>query len=291
MWLRCPSCASPSSAINARVNTPCLSRILSSSPINVRVNKRWHNRRGRPQTAFRKARLDAHAMLFQVAAMRDTAPQPLAKAANQSAPGAKVALILAAEVLIARSGIEGVSLREIASQAGQRNHHAVQYHFGSRDTLVQAIFDYRMDQMEATRGTMLASAEAAGTLADLRTIAEIIYRPQIELIDEFGDYSYAGFLSAYLLRYRGNRFGQFGERVAPNLARTLGLLRSCLGVLPEPVAQRRLVTASFMFLNILVIHTRDDSDDGGCLDDAVGDTLGQIVAALSAPFSSNQNQS
>jgi hypothetical protein len=138
---------------------------------------------------------------------------------------------------------------------------------------------------------MLAAAEAAGTLADLRTIAEIIYRPQIELIDDFGDYSYAGFLSAYLLRYRGTRFGQFGERVAPNLARTLELLRGCLGDLPEPVAQRRLVAASFMFLNILVIHTRDDGDDGGRFEDAVSDTLRQIVAAFAAPFLSKQDQS
>ena len=195
-----------------------------------------------------------------------------------------MALILAAEVLIARNGIEGASLREIAAQAGQRNHHAVQYHFGSRESLVQAIFDYRMDQMEPTRGAMLAAAESAGTLSDLRTIADIIYRPQIELIDAFGDYSYAGFLSAYLLRDQGSRFGQFGERVAPNLARTLALLRTCVGDLPETVAQRRLVTASFMFLNILVIHTRDVSDDGERFEDAVSDTLSQIVAAFGAPF-------
>jgi hypothetical protein len=40
-----------------------------------------------------------------------------------------------------------------------------------------------------------------------------------------------------------------------------------------------------MFLNILVIHTRDDSDEGERFEDAVSDTLGQIVAALGAPFS------
>lgn len=203
---------------------------------------------------------------------------------NLSLAAPKVALILAAEVLFARDGIEGASLREIAAQAGQRNHHAVQYHFGSRDSLVQAIFDYRMNQMESARGAMLAVAEAAGSLADLRTITEIIFRPQIELIDEFGDHSYAGFLTAYLLRYQARRFGQFGERVAPNLARTLVLLRACLDFLPEHVAQRRLVTACFMFLNILVIHTRDNGEEGERFEDAVIDTLGQIVAALAAPL-------
>lgn len=200
----------------------------------------------------------------------------------------KVALILAAEVIFARDGIDSASLREIAALAGQRNHHAVQYHFGSRDSLVQAVFDYRMEQMEDARGAMLDAAAAAGREDDLRTIAEIIFIPQINLIDAQGDHSYAAFLSAYLLRYQASRFGQFGGgRAAPNLDRTLRLLRACLAHLPEATAQRRLVTVCFMFLNILVIHTRGDGDardDGEPFEAAVTDTLDQIVAALSAPY-------
>jgi len=206
-------------------------------------------------------------------------------------PGtAKVALILGAETAFARDGIDGASLREIAALAGQRNHHAVQYHFGSRDALVQAVFDYRMEQMEDARGAMLAAAAAAGTLDDLRTIAEIIFVPQIKLIDAQGDHSYAAFLSAYLLRYQASRFGQFGGgRAAVNLDRTLRQLRQLLEHLPEAVAQRRLVTACFMFLNILVIHTRgrscgEETAEDEPFDVAVSDTLGQITAALAAPY-------
>ncbi len=193
----------------------------------------------------------------------------------------KVALILAAEVAFARDGIDGASLREIAAKAGQRNHHAVQYHFGSRESLVQAVFDYRMDQMEAARGIALEAARQSGTT---RAIAEAIFLPQIELIDEYGDNSYAAFLSAYLLRYQGSRFGQFGERVAPHLSQILQLLRERLSHLPEAAAQRRLVTACFMFLNILVVHTRDDNFGTESFADAVGDTLDQIVLALEAPY-------
>ena len=197
----------------------------------------------------------------------------------------KVALILAAEVIFARDGIDSASLREIASLAGQRNHHAVQYHFGSRDALVQAVFDYRMEQMEQARGDMLTCAETGGKLGDLRAIAEIIFVPQIELIDAHGDHSYAAFLSAYLLRYEASRFGQFGGgRAAANLDRTLRLLRQCLSPLPEAAAQRRLVTACFMFLNILMIHTRGNDGGGEPFEAAVQDTLDQIVAALSAPY-------
>ena len=196
----------------------------------------------------------------------------------------KIALILAGEAIFARDGIEGASLREIAARAGQRNHHAVQYHFGSRDALVQAVFDYRMDQMEPARGVMLSKAEAANLLGDVRTIAEIIFLPQIELIDAFGDHSYAAFLSVYLLRYQARQYGQFGDRVAPNLARTLRLLRECMKPMPDATAQRRLVTVCFMFLNILVIHMRENGVTGEPFGDAVQDTLNQIVAALTAPY-------
>ena len=196
----------------------------------------------------------------------------------------KVALILAAEIAFARDGIDGASLREIAAKAGQRNHHAVQYHFGSREALVQAVFDYRMDQMEAARGVMLQAARPEGRIGTTRAIAEAIFLPQIELIDEYGDNSYAAFLSEYLLRYQGSRFGEFGERVAPHLSQILQLLRERLSILPEAAAQRRLVTACFMFLNILIIHTRGGNAGAESFEAALEDTLDQIVLTLEAPY-------
>jgi AcrR family transcriptional regulator len=199
--------------------------------------------------------------------------------------GPKVALILAAEVAFARDGIDGASLREIAARAGQRNHHAVQYHFGSRQALVQAVFDYRMDQMETARGAMLEAARRSGQTVTTRAIAEAIFLPQIDLIDVHGDNSYAAFLSAYLLRYQGRRFGEFGERIAPHLGEVLRLLRAQMADLPEAAAQRRLVTACFMFLNILVMHTRGGNAGAESFEAALGDTLEQIVLTIDAPYS------
>jgi AcrR family transcriptional regulator len=200
---------------------------------------------------------------------------------------AKTRLILAAEILFAKGGIEGVSLREIAAAAGQRNHHAVQYHFGIRDTLVQAVFDYRMDQMEAKRGEMLQAAREAQRLDDARTIMDIIFLPQLELIDAHGDHSYANFLCQYLLRNSDTEFGRFGGHLPPHIGEALTLLRARLHFLPDEVAQRRLVTACFMFLNILAAHTRDaagqriDHEFSATLDD----TLNQIVVATCMPLS------
>lgn len=199
---------------------------------------------------------------------------------------AKTRLILAAEILFAKGGIDGVSLREIASAAGQRNHHAVQYHFGNRETLVQAIFDFRMDQMEAMRGKMLEEARREGMLNDARTIVDVIFLPQLELIDAHGDHSYANFLCQYLLRNADTEFGRFGGHLPPHVAEALALLRGRLDFLDDEAAQRRLITACFMFLNILAAHTRDAADHriDQAFSAALNDTLDQIVAATCMPF-------
>jgi hypothetical protein len=138
--------------------------------------------------------------------------------------------------------------------------------------------------MEAARGVLLEAAQQGGGVPSTRAIAEAIFLPQIELIDEYGDNSYAAFLTAYLLRYQNTRFGDFGERIAPNLKQILQLLRTRTASLPEAVAQRRLVTACFMFLNILIIHTRGDKPDMESFEAALGDTIDQIVLTLEAPY-------
>lgn len=198
----------------------------------------------------------------------------------------KTRLILAAEILFAKGSIDGVSLREIAAMAGQRNHHAVQYHFGTRDALVQAIFDFRMNQMEAMRGEMLQAARAAGQLGNARAIMDIIFLPQLELIDAHGDHSYANFLCQYLLRNSDTEFGRFGGHLPPHIAEALALLRARLDFLPDEAAQRRLITACFMFLNILAAHTRDAADHrvDQAFSAALDDTLNQIVVATCMPL-------
>ncbi len=194
-------------------------------------------------------------------------------------------MILAAEILFAREGIDGVSLRRVASAAGQGNHHAVQYHFGSRDGLVQAIFDYRMAQMDARRLRMFDQAEAKGRLENGRTLAEIIFIPQLDLIDRFGDYSYANFLCQYLLRNSDAEFGRFGGNLPTGLTRALKLLRKRLDFLGDGAAQRRLITACFMFLNLLAVYSRDLESGRATenFEDALEDTMRQIEAALFLP--------
>jgi len=199
-------------------------------------------------------------------------------------------MILVGEALFAREGIDGVSLRQVAAKAGQKNHHAVQYHFNSREGLVQAIFDYRMEQMDRHRLEMLQAADKEGLLENPRTIADIIFVPQLGVISELGDFSYANFLCQYLLRNSDAEFGRFGGNLPKGLTRVLGLLRSKLDFLSDGAAQRRLITACFMFLNLLAVYTRDleSGRANEAFSDALEDTMRQIVAALFLPISGDQ---
>jgi AcrR family transcriptional regulator len=53
----------------------------------------------------------------------------------------RLALMRAAEQLLAQLGVDRVSLREIAIAAGQRNVSAATYHFGSKRELIEAILE------------------------------------------------------------------------------------------------------------------------------------------------------
>lgn len=66
----------------------------------------------------------------------------------------KELLLREAERLFARRGLYRVTLREITDAAGQRNVSAVNYHFGSREGLLQAILVRHGDPTDVARGVL-----------------------------------------------------------------------------------------------------------------------------------------
>jgi AcrR family transcriptional regulator len=90
-----------------------------------------------------------------------------------------VRLVFTAERLFARDGIEGVSLRRIAAEAGSANNSAVHYHFGSKEGLIAAIFRYRLPQLISERRLLAAGSDPT----DLRSRFEAHYLPLLHLAD------------------------------------------------------------------------------------------------------------
>lgn len=67
--------------------------------------------------------------------------------------------IQAAQELYAERSIDAVSLNEITVAAGQKNRNALQYHFGSRNGLLQAIIDKHADAVHPLRNGYIKQAE------------------------------------------------------------------------------------------------------------------------------------
>ncbi|MFI8325997.1 TetR/AcrR family transcriptional regulator [Streptomyces sp. NPDC085529] len=68
--------------------------------------------------------------------------------ARTSGPETRAKLIHAAEELFAAQGVDGAQLRDITRLAGQANPSAVQYHFGSRAGLLDAVMAGRLARTE-----------------------------------------------------------------------------------------------------------------------------------------------
>ncbi|MFD4321284.1 TetR/AcrR family transcriptional regulator [Streptomyces sp. NPDC058548] len=81
--------------------------------------------------------------------------------ARTSGPETRDRLIRAAEELFAAQGVHGAQLRDIVSRAGQANPSAVQYHFGSRAGLLDAVMAGRQARTEGVLAPLLAAAPDA----------------------------------------------------------------------------------------------------------------------------------
>ena len=189
-------------------------------------------------------------------------------------------ILLAAERLFADRGF-GVSLREIGAAAGQRNHSAVQYHFGTREQLITALFEYRMVPLNARRMELIAGLRAAGRERDPAALADAYIRPLAEhVMSSRGASWYLRF--AVRLALSGLRPAlPFGDTEPEGIDILTGLLAAALPDLPPGRMQA-------MNLHVIVVLASleqrcEDPGFGGARARAVlADLISTAVAVLSA---------
>jgi AcrR family transcriptional regulator len=88
-------------------------------------------------------------------------------------------MIDAAERLAAERGLAALTVQAVQEAAGQRNKSAVQYHFGGRQGLVNALVAARMAPTNERRTAMLL---ALGPEASTRQLVEVLVLPLIESV-------------------------------------------------------------------------------------------------------------
>jgi AcrR family transcriptional regulator len=101
-----------------------------------------------------------------------------------SSASTKERILTAAEALFAQRGFEGASLRQLTAAAGV-NLAAVNYHFGSKDNLVEEVFKRRLDQLSTRRLTALKQI-AGHPDATLEDVLSAFIRPALDLSHDGG---------------------------------------------------------------------------------------------------------
>ena len=93
---------------------------------------------------------------------------------TDTGPEAAETLKAVAVALFAERGVDGVSMRQIAEAAGQKNHGAVGYHFGSKEALVRAIVVHGARLIDDLRNQMLNELEARGGPTKLLEVTRVL---------------------------------------------------------------------------------------------------------------------
>ncbi|NMG00665.1 TetR family transcriptional regulator [Aromatoleum toluolicum] len=101
---------------------------------------------------------------------------------RQSAPETRDRILDAAEALFVEHGFEATSMRMITGQAGA-NIAAVNYHFGSKDALIQEVFKRRLTELNRRRLAALdrLEAEAGGAALKPSRIVEAFFGTALEM--------------------------------------------------------------------------------------------------------------
>ncbi len=138
----------------------------------------------------------------------------------------KERILGAAESLFAQRGFDGASLRQLTSAAGV-NLAAVNYHFGSKEKLVEQIFRRRLDALNNSRLQALSLVEGAETTT-LEDVLSAFIRPALDLShDESGSLFMRVLARAFaehddtLRRFLSDNYGHVMRQFTAEFARLL----------------------------------------------------------------------
>ncbi|MEV6279627.1 TetR/AcrR family transcriptional regulator [Nocardia sp. NPDC051832] len=164
-------------------------------------------------------------------------------------------IILAAERLIAERG-QGVPQRDIVLAAEQRNNSVIQYHFGSRDGLIEAIFEYRLAGLEVRRLELLAEQSGSDRPENVHTLVRALVIPMLELTAQHGVSHYARFLEQIQGHAAVTDAANLGDERRTSVRVIMRRLDSELAALPPRLRVRRLRALSITLFALLADHER-----------------------------------
>jgi AcrR family transcriptional regulator len=200
-------------------------------------------------------------------------------------------LLRAAEHLFARQGLD-VPIREIHALAGQKNASAIQYHFGSKEELVQAIIDRHAPSPE---DMVAVGKDLEARKGDPRSFVEAIVRRLCGYLATAESRDYIRF-SFHLMQQVSVRAVLARESEHHSMAAVYAetdLVRKMFPNLPERLVRERAVAGiSFVALEVAerarAIDDVDEARESGVIldeEEFIVNLVDMATAVLTAPSS------
>jgi AcrR family transcriptional regulator len=202
----------------------------------------------------------------------------------------KQAILDAAAVLMDERGVDNVTIQEINQASGHRNRSAVQYHFGSRDAVIQAVIAQTMLPIDAERNMLLDHLETTGTRLTPRGALEVVISPLARQLRSPEGRRYLR-LSAQLINHpRFVRDAGDAVMVNTSISRCVRYILPVLAHLPPPIAAERTSQVTGFVIRALGDQCRlMDSDRPSravlSVEDFSANIVDSIMAILQAPTS------
>lgn len=217
--------------------------------------------------------------------MRGPQSDGLDETGSSGRADARTRLLDAAERLFSQRGIEAVSLREIAIEAGQKNNSAVSYHFRNKQGLVDALIADRLSKVERVRQRRI---EKAGDLSayDAGALLRLMWQPLVDIDAERNGHFLIRFMLSYRMQNAGSGHPFLTDPAGyPASGRIMAELESRFSHVPAEQFQYRLNLFALMFWAAVSWHdnvtfsTNQHWSTRFSLDEVIKLT----VAGLSAP--------
>lgn len=154
--------------------------------------------------------------------------------------------------LFAERGVDGVTVRTIAEAAGQKNHGAVGYHFGSKEALVrQIVLDGAM-LIDERRKQALDRLEATGGPTRIREVVDVLIRSSLDMDEDGeGEDTYIRFITMLGMTHRELFMDALEGRWNSGYLRCLEHLRRLMPAMPGQTKNQRFVFMGAYLSSIL----------------------------------------
>jgi AcrR family transcriptional regulator len=147
-----------------------------------------------------------------------------------------------AQKLFAERGIDGVTVQEIVSAAGQRNNASLRYYFGTKLDLARELVIDGARMLDEHRQTMLDELERTGE-PQLRAVLEALSTPVLELSKSPGQANYMRMVANFQLNNRAFLREALDDRWNAGYKRCVAHLMRLAPHVPKPILEQRISLA------------------------------------------------